>query len=223
MITFVLNTIKTNLRLDIKKSFQAIVTPSFFIFSSALYPLTIGTDTQLLQSIGAGIICVGALLSSLLPLNRIYRDDLQDGTFDLLHFSPQPIALYCLGKIIAHWLICGLPLLIAAPFIALSYHLDISLTTLLLTLTPLTMLLVLIGQLCAALSGNNGQSASLTALLALPLYIPPLIFAAAALGMEQGGLTQNTLSPLLFLWAGLSITLPITPIVTAAILKMQQS
>lgn len=222
MIAFLLNIITNNLNLDLKKSFQIIVTPSFFIISSVLYPLSIGSDPALLQSIGAGIICVGALLASLLPLNRIYATDIQDGTFDLIHFSNQPLALYCLGKIIAHWLVCGLPLILTAPFIALAFHLDISPFFLIAVLTPLTMLLVLIGQLCAALSAQNNGSAALTSLLALPLYIPPLIFAGAALGMAQGGLSENTLPPLLFLWAGLSITLPISPIVTAAILKMQQ-
>ena len=221
MIAFLRAVAFQDLRLDLKKSFQAIITPAFFAISSSLYPMAVGADDALLTSIGAGVLCVGALLASLLPLNRIYRTDLQDGTLDLLHFSGHPMALYCLGKMAAHWITAGLPLMIVAPLIALAFHLEIGFVFLEATLLPLTVILVLIGQICAAFGARENASATLTALLAMPLAVPALIFASAALGMAQGGLSENTLTPLLFLWAGLSIALPLTPLLTAAILKMQ--
>ena len=168
---------------------------------------------EILQLIGPGILVLSALLASLLPLSRIYALDYADGTLDIVHFSRDPFALYCLGKIAAHWLTTALPLMLVAPLIALSYDLQISLSNLWATLFPVTMLFTLIGNLTAALGTfAKNTSAALNALLVTPLYIPILIFGSAALG-------QTGTAPLLFLWAGLSIALPVTPLLTSAILK----
>ena len=207
-------TLKSNLKLDTKRSLQFLVTPSFFIIIATLFPLAIGPDMEILQLIGPGILVLSALLASLLPLSRIYALDYSDGTLDFVHFSRDPFALYCLGKIAAHWLTTALPLLIVAPLIALSYDLQIQLATLWLVLLPITLLFTLIGNLTAALGTfAKNTSAALNALLVTPLYIPILIFGSAALG------ASSSTAPLLFLWAGLSIALPVTPLLTAAILK----
>tara|TARA_B100001989_G_C24545523_1_gene470474 strand:+ start:1287 stop:1940 length:654 start_codon:yes stop_codon:yes gene_type:complete len=207
-------TLKSNLKLDLKRSLQYLVTPSFFIIIATLFPLAIGSDMEILQLIGPGILVLSALLASLLPLSRIYALDYTDGTLDLVHFSHDPFAMYALGKIAAHWLTTALPLMIVAPFIALSYDLQTPLTTLWLALLPVTMLFTLIGNVTAALGTfAKNTSAALNALLVTPLYIPILIFGSASLGQP------DSTAPLLFLWAGLSIALPTAPLLTAGILK----
>lgn len=221
MITLFWATLKRDLKLDARQGQFMLLIPSFFVLMATLYPLAIGPDKDILQIIGPGALCIAALLASLLPLSTLYRDDAQDGTLDLLTLCPHPVALYCAGKMLAHWLTCGLPIVLLSPIIAQTLFLDLPLWIIVSVLLPATFLFILIGHMIAALGVHNG-SAGLMALLALPLYIPVLIFSAGALDMAQTGLLTQIKAPLSFLWSGLLASLPLAPILTAQILLMHK-
>ncbi len=208
-----------DLRIDIRHGGQIVILPAFFLLIVLLYPLGLGADVKTLQTSGPGLLIIAALLASLLPLEKLYTDDLKDGTMDLLLLSQQPLSLYVTGKIMAHWIIAGAPLVIMSPVLAQMMGLGISWHALMLVFTPATLLFVLIGQIAAALSLNAQRGSVLLALLVIPLYIPILIFGAGALDLFQSGMSAK--GPALFLWAMLAFALPLTPLVTVKLLKMQ--
>jgi len=210
-----------DLRLDIRSSGQLFVLPAFFLLIVMLYPLGLGPDQKMLQTIAPGLLMIAALLSSLLPLERLYTDDFKDGTIDLMMLSSTPLPLYITGKTLAHWITAGLPLVIMSPVLALMLGLEVPVSILLLSFTPATILFVLIGQIAAMLSLNTRRASVLLALLVIPLYIPVLIFGAGALDLVQLGMSAK--GPLLFLWAMLAFAAPLTPLITSQLLKMQVS
>ena len=161
----------------------------FFLIVSSLFPLAIGPELSTLQLIGPGVIWVGALLSSLLVLHRLFESDYSDGSLEQLVLSGEPLTILVLGKVIAHWCIAGLPLVLTAPLIGLQFSLPTSsLMTLTLTLLIGTPVLSMFGSIGAALTiGLRGGSA-LSSLLILPFYVPVLIFGAGAVGAQLQGL-----------------------------------
>ncbi len=208
-----------DLKSDFRHGGQFLFLPAFFLLIVMLYPLSLGANLKVLQTAAPGLLMIAALLASLLPLEKLYTDDMKDGTMDLLMLSPQPVSFYTGGKILAHWIIAGLPLVIMSPLMALMMGLSINWPDVLLIFIPATLLFVLIGQIAAALSLGARRGSVLLALLVIPLYIPVLIFGAGALDLLQ---TENPAKgPMLFLWAGLAFTLPVTPLVTTKLLKMQ--
>jgi heme exporter protein B len=154
----------------------------FFIIVVTLFPLGIGPESTTLARIAPGIIWVAALLATLLSLDRLFKSDHEDGSLEQMMLSPHPIFILVLAKIIAHWLVTGLPLIFIAPLLAVLLHLDEnSYGALMLTLLLGTPVLSLLGAIGVALTVGIKKGGVLLSLLVLPLYIPILIFATSAI------------------------------------------
>lgn len=191
----------------------------FFIIVASLFPLGIGAQPDVLRSIGPGVLWVGALLSSLLGLQRMFADDYADGTLEQMALSPTPLAWLVTGKIIGHWVVCGLPLVMLAPLLGLQFDLDAGangvLTSGLLLGTPVLSLLGAIG---AALTLGLRGGGALLALLVLPLYVPTLVFGSGAVLARMQHLDYS--GHLALLGAMLALTLVFAPLATTAAIRI---
>jgi heme exporter protein B len=184
---------RRDLLLAARRKSEVLTALFFFIIVVSLFPLGIGPEASLLKKIAPGILWVAALLATLLGLPRLFASDHADGTLEQLVLSPSPLGLLVAGKILAHWLVCGLPLVLLAPVLGLQFDLDAD--TLLVLVGALllgTPVLSLVGSIGAALTLGVRGGGVLLALLILPLYIPVLIFGAGAVeahssGMDAGG------------------------------------
>ncbi|WP_116474024.1 heme exporter protein CcmB [Zobellella maritima] len=164
----------------------------FFVIVVTLFPLGIGPEPALLARIAPGIVWVAALLSSLLALERLFRDDFIDGTLEQLMLMPCPLGVLVLAKVFAHWLLTGLPLLLLSPLIAVLLSLDMSaFMAVFWTLLLGTPVLSLLGAIGVALTVGIGKGGVLLSLLTLPLYIPVLIFATSAIEAASLGVAYN--------------------------------
>lgn len=207
------------LKIAFRKNAEIINPLWFFIIVITLFPLGLGPEPQLLARIAPGIVWVAALLASLLSLERLFRDDFLDGTLEQLLLLPSPLALTVLGKVCAHWVVTGLPLLILSPVIALLLSLDFNTwKAVALTILLGTPTLSFIGAIGVALTVGLRKGGVLLSLLVLPLYIPVLIFAtgaidAASMGMPLGGY-------LAILGAMLAGSATLAPFATAAALRI---
>ncbi len=191
----------------------------FFILVITLFPLGIGAQPKLLQAIAPGIIWVSALLATMLSLDSLFRSDFDDGSLEQILLSPYPTSILVLGKITAHWLTTGLPLLIVAPLLAVFLGLpNQSLSILLLTLALGTPILSLIGAVGVALTVGLRRGGMILSLLVLPLYVPVLIFASNAVEMASSGLPVA--AQINILVSMLLMALVLAPWPTAAALKM---
>lgn len=181
--------LRRDLLLAMRRKSEVLTAIFFFVIAISLFPLGIGPEPALLQKIAPGIFWVAALLATLLGLPRLFAGDHLDGTLEQLALSPAPFPLLVAGKIVAHWLLCGLPLVLLAPLLGLQFALDApALGMLTLTLLLGTPLLSLIGAIGAALTVGVRGGGALLALLVLPLYIPALIFGAGAVEAQRAGL-----------------------------------
>jgi heme exporter protein B len=191
----------------------------FFILVITLFPLGIGAQPKLLQAIAPGIIWVSALLATMLSLDSLFRSDFDDGSLEQILLSPHPTSILVLGKITAHWLTTGLPLLIVAPLLAVFLGMpNQSLSILLLTLLLGTPILSLIGAVGVALTVGLRRGGMILSLLVLPLYVPVLIFASNAVEMASSGLPVHAQINILI--SMLLMALVLAPWPTAAALKM---
>ncbi len=194
----------------------------FFVLVTTLFPLGIGADPALLRAVAPGIIWVAALLAAMLSLDSVFRSDFEDGSLEQFLISAQPLSVLVLAKVIAHWLITGLPLLIVAPLLGLLLHMSgASIAALLLTLLLGTPVLSLIGAIGVALTVGLRRGGVILSLLVLPLYIPVLIFAADAVATSGAGLPITAHLSLLAALLVLSVSL--SPLATAAALKISLS
>ena len=191
----------------------------FFILVITLFPLGIGAQPHLLQAIAPGIIWVSALLAAMLSLDSLFRSDFDDGSLEQILLSAHPSSLLVLAKIIAHWLVTGLPLLFVAPLLAVLLGMPShSIGILLLTLLLGTPVLSLIGAIGVALTVGLRRGGMILSLLVLPLYVPVLIFASNAVEMAGSGLpvaAQINILISIFVMA-----LVLAPWPTSAALKM---
>jgi len=191
----------------------------FFVIVVTLFPLSMGPEANLLARVAPGIIWVAALLASLLSLDAIFSPDHQDGTLEQLLLSPHPLSLMVLAKVISHWLVSGVPLLLLAPVLALLLHLpESALGILMLSLLLGTPTLSLIGAIGVALTVGLRKGGVLLSLLVLPLYIPVLIFGALAVDAAAGGLSPD--ANLYLLGAVLALALSLAPVAAAAALRV---
>lgn len=194
----------------------------FFLVVVTLFPLGISPEAALLRKIAPGVIWIAALLAALFSLESMFRSDFDDGAMEQMALSPHPLAVLVLAKVLAHWLVTGLPMLLMAPLLALFMALpEQALPALELSLLVGTPLLSLIGAIGVALTVGLRRGGVLLTLLVLPLYIPVLIFAtnavtAAAAGMPVAG-------QLYFLAALLVLALTLAPLATAAALRISLS
>jgi heme exporter protein B len=211
--------VKRDLLLVMRRKSEVLTALFFFVVVTSLFPLGIGADAVLLRKIAPGIIWVAALLSTLLGLQRMFAADYADGALEQLALSPQPMILLIAGKIIAHWIVCGLPLVLLAPVIGLQFDLDSSsLYVLMASLFLGTPVLSLLGSIGAALTLGVRGGSVLMSLLILPLYIPVLIFGAGAVYASSVGL--DTSGHFSLLGALLILALAFVPWVSAAAVKI---
>jgi heme exporter protein B len=170
-----------DMRLAVRVGGGALVGVLFFLIVVTLIPFGIGPDLALLMRIGPAILWLGALLASLLALDRLIASDQEDGSLDLLLTAKMPLELAVAAKALAHWLTTGLPLVIAAPLLGLLLNLDLTASgAVALTLLAGTPALTFIGLIGAALTVALRRGGLLLAVLILPLTIPVLIFGVAA-------------------------------------------
>jgi heme exporter protein B len=191
----------------------------FFAIVSALFPLALSPDMAMLRSIGPAVLWIAALLSSLLSLNALFRTDLEDGTLEQLVLSPQPLSLLMLGKTCAHWLVSGVPLLLLAPLLAITYDLPPdAIVTLCITLLIGTPILSLLGAIGAALTAGLRQAGGLLALLVLPLMLPALMFGARATDLAAAG--EDPQGLIYLMAAMLALAISLAPIAVAAAVRV---
>jgi heme exporter protein B len=170
-----------DMRLAVRVGGGAFMGVLFFLIVVTLVPFAIGPDLALLRRIGPAILWLGALLASLLALDRLLAADAEDGSLDLILMARIPLELAVLTKALAHWLTTGLPLVIAAPVLGLFVNLELpAMAAVALTLLAGTPALTLIGLVGAALSVALRRGGLLLAILVLPLTVPVLIFGVAA-------------------------------------------
>jgi len=170
-----------DMRLSIRVGGGALMGALFFLIVVVMMPFAVGPDLNLLARIGPAILWLGALLASLLALDRLFAVDHEDGSLDLLMMGSMPLELAVLAKAIAHWLTTGLPLVIIAPVLGLMLNVELSaMGVVALTLLAGTPALTFIGLIGAALSVALRRGGLLLAVLVLPLTIPVLIFGVAA-------------------------------------------
>jgi heme exporter protein B len=168
-------------RLSLARGGGALVSLVFFLAVVTIVPFGAGPDMKLLSRIGPAILWIGALLATLLGLDRLFGDDREDGTLDLLFLSGLPLELTVLAKSLGHWLATGLPLTIAAPILGLLLGLEpVALGAVTLTLLVGTPALTFIGAIGAALIAALGRGGLLVAVLVLPFTIPVLVFGVSA-------------------------------------------
>ncbi|MCE4552915.1 heme exporter protein CcmB [Pelomonas cellulosilytica] len=210
---------RRDLRLAGRRSSEVVTSLVFFIVVASLFPLGIGPEPQLLQRIGPGVIWVAALLATLLGLPRLFAADHADGALEQMALSPQPLVLLVAGKVLAHWMLCGLPLVLLAPLLGLQFSLNGgALQVLVLSLLLGTPVLSLIGAVGAALTLGVRGGGALLALLVLPLYVPTLVFGSGAVESWAAGMDA---SPQLSLLGALLIaTLALMPWATTAALRI---
>jgi heme exporter protein B len=211
--------LKRDLLLAMRRKAEVLTALFFFVIVSSLFPLGIGPEPALLRTIGPGVLWVGALLATMLGLQRMFASDHLDGTLEQMVLSATPLPLLVMGKIAAHWVVCGLPLVILAPVLGLQFGIEgEGLCILTIGLLLGTPVLSLIGAIGAALTLGVRGGGALLSLLVLPLYIPTLIFGAGAVQAQLSG--QGPGGHLSLLGALLALSLFFVPWATTAALRI---
>jgi heme exporter protein B len=208
-----------DLTLAWRRRTDALSTLFFFMIVVSLFPLGIGPETQLLRSIAPGVVWVAALLASMLSLSRLFAADYVDGTLEQMLLTPQPLYLIVLGKVLAQWLVSGIPLILISPL--LGAQLGLSQKSLLVLAASLLLgvpVLNLVGSIGTALTLGLRGSGVLLSLLVLPLYIPTLIFGAGA--VEATLTSPNSEANIYVLGAVLVLTIVFAPWATCAALRI---
>lgn len=207
--------LKRDLHLAMRQGMDNMMVVMFFVLAVVLFPFGVGPEPNILARIAAGVIWVAALLASMLSLERLFQTDYEDGSLELLTLSPIALEIVVLAKVTAHWLTTGLPLIIAAPLLAVLLNMSTEgFPMLILALVLGTPSLSLIGAVGAALILGSRRGGVLLALLILPLYIPVLIFGVSAVDAVIGGFESK--AQLLILGAFLMGALPLCPWAAAA-------
>jgi heme exporter protein B len=208
-----------DLRLSWRHPGETMLMVAFFVLVASLFPLGVGAEPQLLERIGPGVIWVCALLAAFLSLPALFAGDYADGTLEQMLLSPHPMSGWVSGKIAAHWMASGIPLTLLSPFLALQYGLDAGTLTILACALALgTPLLSLLGAACAALTLGARGGGMLLALLALPLFVPVLIFGAGAAEAQSSGLSPSP--HLSLLGAGLIVGAMVLPAAACAAIRI---
>jgi heme exporter protein B len=214
--------LKRDLTLAMRHRAEMINPLLFFVLVTSLFPLGIGADPKLLQAVGPGVIWVAALLAALLSLEGVFRSDFEDGTLEQFLLSSHPVSVLVLAKVLAHWLITGLPLLVVSPLLGVLLGLPgDAILILLVTLALGTPVLSLIGAVGVALTVGLRKGGMILSLLVLPLYVPLLIFAANAVDTAAAGLPVT--AHLSLISALLVLSLSLSPLATAAALRVSLS
>jgi heme exporter protein B len=172
-----------DLRLAWRRGAESLSVVAFFVLAAVLFGFGLDGDTAILSRVAPGLIWVTALLAAMLALDRLFNADYEDGSLDSLLLADHPLQLIVLAKCLAHWLATGLPLIVAAPILAVILNLPApAFGPLLAALALGTPTLTMIGAIGAALTLGARRGGVLISLLVLPLYIPVLIFGVGAVG-----------------------------------------
>lgn len=211
--------LRRDLRLSFRRKAELFNPLLFFVMVVSLFPLGVSPEPAFLARAGAGVTWVAALLATLLSLDQVFRHDFDDGALDQLLLTPQPLYFLVLTKVLGHWLVSGLPLLLLSPVLAIMLHLQGNqIQVLCLGLLLGTPILSLLGTIGAALTVSLRGGGVLLSLLLLPLYVPVLIFGTGAvIAVTEGGVVGGYLA---LLGAMLAASLVLTPFATAAALKI---
>lgn len=211
--------VRRDLLLAARRKTEVLTALFFFVIVASLFPLGIGSEPVLLRKIAPGVLWVGALLASMLGLQRMFAADHADGTLEQMALSPTPLVLLVAGKNVAHWMVAGFPLVLLAPVLGIQFDLDAqALGILIVGLLLGTPVLSLIGSIGAALTLGVRGGGVLMSLLVLPLYIPTLIFGAGAVQAHTSG--QGAGGHLSLLAALLVMALFFAPWATTAALRI---
>ncbi|MBL8526312.1 MAG: heme exporter protein CcmB [Burkholderiales bacterium] len=211
--------IRRDLLLAVRQRTDVATTVVFFVIVVSLFPLGVGPEMEKLRPLAAGVLWVAALLASMLSLGRLFAADYADGSLEQLLIAPQPLSLLVLGKIVAHWLVSGVPLVLIAPVLGIQYDLTgTALAVMTLSLLIGTPVLSAIGAVGAALTLGLRGGGVLIALLVLPLYVPVIIFGAGAVEATQSGIGPE--GHLSLLGAFLLLSMVIGPIAAATALRI---
>lgn len=210
--------IQRDLALSARQAADALVAVMFGVLVVLLFPFGVGPEADILARISAGTVWVAAMLAAMLSLDRLFQADHDDGSLEQLAIGPLPLWAVALAKATAHWLVTGVPLIVAAPILALMLAMPSSgLLTLLWTMLLGTPAVSLLGMIGAALVLGARRGGVLVAFLVLPLAIPVLIFAAAA---TEAAITGQAAGPhLMLLGAFLLASLALAPAAAAAALR----
>jgi len=194
----------------------------FLLVVVTLFPLGVGPSPQLLSTIAPGVIWIAALLASVLSLDSLFRSDFEDGTLEQMVLSGQPLSLIALSRMLSHWLLTGLPIVVLAPFLAMLMNLpDAGVPILVKSLLIGTPILSLIGAIGAALIVSLKRGGQLLSLLVFPLFVPLLILATSAVSSAVTGLPYDGQLGLMLAYLIASLTL--APFATAVALKLSLS
>jgi len=206
------------LRLSLRHGADTLAAVLFFVLAAALFPLAIGPAPETLARLAPGIVWVGALLAALLPLDRLFGADFEDGSLDQLLLSGLPLVAVAAVKAVAHWLTTGVPLLLAAGPVALMLQMPGAVVPVLLVALSLgTVALSLLGTMGAAVVLGARRGGVLLPLLVLPLAAPVLIFGAAAGEAAGSGLSPRP--HLLLLAAVVCACVPVCLVAAGAALR----
>lgn len=217
-MSFLLRLLARELHLALRHAADTLAALLFFVLAASLFPLAIGPEPRALAQVAPGIVWACALLAALLPLDRLFGADAEDGTLDQLLLAGVPAAAVAAVKALSHWLTTGLPLLLAAAPVAVMLRLPgAALPALLAGLALGSGVLSLLGTLGAAVVLGARRGGVLLPLLVLPLAVPVLIFGAGCVAAVQQGVSPRP--ELLFLTAMLVAALPLCPLGAGAALR----
>ncbi|KAF0138849.1 MAG: heme exporter protein B, partial [Rhodospirillaceae bacterium] len=191
-MSLVVHIVRRDLRLALRQGADTLMVLGFFVLAVVLFPFGIGPEPQVLERISAGVLWIMALLAALLSLDRLFQGDYEDGSLDLLALASPSLTSIVLGKVLAHWLTTGLPLLIMAPLLAVLLQMKGEGMAILVAAMALgTPALSLVGAVGAALVLGARRGGVLVSLLVLPLYVPVLVFGVAAVDAVSMGFEER--------------------------------
>ena len=219
MLGLLVLVIRRDLVLAMRRRADVLTTLIFFVMVVSLFPMGVGPELDMLRKMAAGVLWVAALLASMLSLGRLFSADYLDGTLEQMMLAPQSLSMLVLGKMTAHWMSSGLPLVLMAPVLGLQFDMSVqALGVLIVSLLLGTPILSMVGAIGAALTLGLRGGGVLLSLLVLPLCIPVLIFGTGAVEAVTSGL--SIASHLSLLGALLILALVFTPWVTAQALRI---
>ena len=221
MIAGLLAVARRDLLLARRRRIEALLPLGFFVVAAALFPIGVGPEPQTLRQIAPGVVWVCALLAAMLSVTQMFASDHQDGSLEQMLLASQPLVLLVGGKVLAHWLSTGLPLVLAAPLIGLLLGMPAAAIAMLaLSLLLGTPILSLLGAVGAALTLGLRSGAALVFLLVLPLLVPALIFGTGAVVAVDSGGAGTAQAHLSLLGALLILSLLGAPPAAAAALRI---
>jgi heme exporter protein B len=219
LISLLVLVVRRDLVLAMRRRADVLTTLFFFVMVVSLFPLGVGPEMDMLRKMAPGVLWVAALLASMLSLGRLFSADYLDGTLEQMLLAPQSLSVLVLGKMISHWMVSGLPLVLMAPVLGLQFDMSAqAIGVLLLTLLLGTPIFSMLGAIGAALTLGLRGGGVLLSLLVLPLCIPVLIFGTGAVEALSSGLSVS--AHLSLIGALLVLALVFTPWVTAQALRI---